>query len=90
MIRKTYRITSENGLHARPATVLVSTAVKFKSDTFIIHNGKRVDMKSIMGVMSLGIYCGDTITFEITGEDEAECMKKINEMMFTLKMGKEI
>lgn len=90
MIRKTYRIISENGLHARPATVLVNSAVKFKSDAFIIHNGKKVDLKSIMGVMSLGIYCGDTVTFEINGEDEGECMKKINEMMFTLKMGKEI
>lgn len=90
MIKRTYRITSENGLHARPATVLVNSIVKFESEAFLIHNRKRVDLKSIMGVMSLGVYCGDTITFEVDGQDEEGCMKTIHDTMFNLGMGKEI
>ena len=50
------------GLHARPATVAVNAASKFKGDVKVGFNGKTVNMKSIMGVMSLGIPTQSEIT----------------------------
>ena len=51
------------GLHARPATVAVNAASKFKSDVKITFNGKSVNMKSIMGVMSLGFLHNQKLQF---------------------------
>ena len=55
MEQKSYVITDETGIHARPATMLVQTASKFDSDIQLEYNGKKVNLKSIMGVMSLGV-----------------------------------
>jgi len=65
------------GLHARPATVAVNAASKFKSDVKVAFKGKSVTMKSIMGVMSLGIPTQSEITISCEGEDEEEAIKQI-------------
>ena len=65
------------GLHARPATVAVNAASKFKSDVKVGFNGKTVNMKSIMGVMSLGIPTQSEITISCSGEDEDDAIAKI-------------
>lgn len=65
------------GLHARPATVAVNAASKFKSDIKVNFNGKGVNMKSIMGVMSLGIPTQSNIVITIEGEDEEDAAKQI-------------
>ena len=59
------------GLHARPATILVNQASKFTSNIKLVYNDKEVNLKSIMGVMSLGAKKGDTVEVSIDGEDEA-------------------
>ena len=54
MEKKEFHIIAETGIHARPATLLVQAASKFGSDINLEYNGKSVNLKSIMGVMSLG------------------------------------
>ena len=55
MASKDFHIVAETGIHARPATLLVQTASKFASDITLEYKGKAVNLKSIMGVMSLGV-----------------------------------
>ena len=69
------------GLHARPATVAVNAASKFKSNVKVSFNGKSVNMKSIMGVMSLGIPTQSEITISCEGEDEEVAVKTIEEIL---------
>ena len=74
------------GLHARPATVAVNAASKFKSEVKVSYKGREVNMKSIMGVMSLGIPTQSEITIICNGEDEAEAVKAIEETLRTQKV----
>ncbi|MDX8361893.1 MULTISPECIES: phosphocarrier protein HPr [Bacillaceae] len=77
MANKTFSITSDTGIHARPATALVQAAGGFQSDINLEYNGKTVNLKSIMGVLSLGIPKGATITISAEGSDENEALTKI-------------
>lgn len=77
MSEKTFTVIDETGIHARPATLLVSTASKYKSDMQISFKGKSVNLKSIMGVMSLGVPKGGEITISATGEDEVEAVEGV-------------
>ena len=74
------------GLHARPATVAVNAASKFKSEVEVAYNGKTVNMKSIMGVMSLGIPTQSEITISCDGEDEEEAIKQIEDILKAQKV----
>ena len=76
---KTEKITlkNETGLHARPATILVNQASKFSSNINLIYNGKSVNLKSIMGVMSLGVPTKATVEIEAEGEDEKDVIDSI-------------
>jgi len=67
-------IINKLGLHARASTKLTQTASQFKSDIWIERNGRRVNAKSIMGVMMLAASKGSTVTLESTGADESEAM----------------
>lgn len=69
------------GLHARPATVAVNAASKYKSDVKLSFNGKTINMKSIMGVMSLGVPTQSEITITCEGEDEDTAIKSIEEIL---------
>ncbi|SFK24162.1 phosphocarrier protein [Halobacillus dabanensis] len=77
MAEQTMKITAADGVHARPATSLVQVAGKYQSDVNIEYNGKSVNMKSIMGVMSLGIPSGAEVTFKAEGSDEAEAVEAV-------------
>ncbi|AYV65808.1 phosphocarrier protein HPr [Niallia circulans] len=81
MSEKTFTVIDETGIHARPATLLVSTASKFKSDMQISFKGKSVNLKSIMGVMSLGVPKGGEITISATGEDEVEAVDGVEAVL---------
>lgn len=74
------------GLHARPATVAVNAASKFKSEVKVAYKGREVNMKSIMGVMSLGIPTQSEITITCTGEDEVLAAQTIEEILRTQKV----
>ena len=62
MASKDFHIVAETGIHARPATLLVQAASKFTSDINLEYKGKSVNLKSIMGVMSLGVGQGADVT----------------------------
>ncbi|MEG1291571.1 MAG: HPr family phosphocarrier protein, partial [Lachnospiraceae bacterium] len=68
----TYIITDSNGIHARPAGLLVKEAGKFESKITIAKEGKTVDAKRIMALMSLGVKMGHEVTLTIEGNDEEE------------------
>ena len=81
MEKKDFQIIAETGIHARPATLLVQTASKFNSDINLEYKGKSVNLKSIMGVMSLGVGQGAEVTITVDGQDEAEAMEGIVETL---------
>lgn len=81
MIEKNFTIISESGLHARPATALVGAASRFGSDIVLNYNEKTVNLKSIMGVMSLGIAKDAKVTIKVDGDDEERAMEKLEEVM---------
>lgn len=70
MISKQLEIINKLGLHARASTKLTQTASKFTSEIWIERNGRRVNAKSIMGVMMLAAGKGSIVTVEADGEDE--------------------
>ncbi len=71
MEQKTITITNKEGLHARPASVFVKEAGKYKSKILVSkHGGKEGNAKSILSVLSLGIDSGSTIDICTDGEDE--------------------
>lgn len=74
------------GLHARPATVAVNAASKFKSEIKLSYKGRTVNMKSIMGVMSLGIPTQSEITISAEGEDEEAAIATIEEVLTAQKV----
>ena len=78
---KVYTITEESGLHARPATILVNTVNKFASDVNVEYEGKTVNLKSVMGVLSLGVIRGAQLKVVATGSDEEELLSALTEAM---------
>lgn len=74
------------GLHARPATVAVNAASKCKCKVTVSFKGRTVDMKSIMGVMSLGIPTQSEITVTCDGEGEEEALNTIVETLRAQKV----
>lgn len=81
MIKKSVTIGLADGLEARPIAMLVQTATKFFSSVYLDVENKRVNAKSIMGVMSLGLLNGDSITIETNGEDEVGALEEIEKFL---------
>ena len=81
MEKKEFHIIAETGIHARPDTLLVQAASKFGSDINLEYNGKSVNLKSIMGVMSLGVGQGADVTISAEGDDEKEAIATVAETM---------
>lgn len=77
MIKKEYKIINETGIHARPATILVQVASRYESVIELEFKNKKINLKSIMGVMSLGISQGSTITITADGTDENDAIRNI-------------
>lgn len=65
-----YTIKDSEGIHARPAGILVKTAKEFASSVIIKKGDKDADCKKIFGIMSLCVKCGEEISLDINGEDE--------------------
>lgn len=79
MLKRKFKVTSQTGIHARPATDLVRKAEKYKSDVKVSANEQTIDMKSIMGLMSLGMYRGKEFTLIIDGEDKIKAMTELTD-----------
>ena len=81
MEKRDFHIIAETGIHARPATLLVQAASKFGSDVNLEYNGKSVNLKSIMGVMSLGVGKNADVTITAEGDDEKDALDAIADTM---------
>lgn len=81
MEKREFHIVAETGIHARPATLLVQVTSKFNSDINLEYNGKSVNLKSIMGVMSLGVGQGADVTITADGDDAKEAIEAIADTM---------
>ena len=86
MIKRSVTITNKLGLHARASAKLTQAASQFKSAVWIARNGRRVNAKSIMGVMMLAAGVGSTVELETEGEDEDAAMAAV-EKLFADKFG---
>ena len=78
MIRKPITIGISNGLEARPIAMLVQVASQYSSNIYLESEAKRVNAKSIMGMMSLGLAEGEQITIIANGPDEEEAVNAID------------
>ena len=85
MVSKDVVVNNGTGLHARPATLLVKKASSFKSDVSIEFNGKKANVKSLIGVLSLGVTKGANITVLASGDDEALAVEEIANLIATLE-----
>ena len=83
-------ITDPVGLYAIPASELVATAKEYQSDIYITYNGKKVNMKSVMGVLSLGIPKKAVVAIEFNGYDENDAYKKIKTQIEQKRIGKAV
>jgi phosphocarrier protein len=81
MLEKEFIIVNKLGLHARASALLVKTASHFKSEIRIGREGVEVNGKSIMGIMMLAAGKGTVIRVKIEGEDEAEAMTSLGELI---------
>ena len=80
-MEKNYKVIADTGIHARPATLLVQAAGKFESDINLEYNGRKVNLKSILGVMSLGIGQGAEITISAEGSDAEAAIEALTETL---------
>ena len=74
-------IINKLGLHARASSKLTQLASRFKSEVWLSRNGRRVNAKSIMGVMMLAAARGSHLILDIAGEDEIEAMEAITALI---------
>ena len=81
MIRKPITLGISNGLEARPIAMLVQVASQYVSNIYLESEERRVNAKSIMGMMSLGLDTGESVTVSVDGADEEEAMKSIEEYL---------
>ncbi len=74
---ETVEIINKLGLHARASAKLTKLASQFQSEVWVTRKNRRVNAKSIMGVMTLAANKGSTIDIETSGEDEIDAMKAL-------------
>ena len=81
MISKTIAIKIPSGLEARPVAVLVQVASQYESSIYIESENRRVNAKSIMGMMSLGLCEGESVTISADGTDEEKAIENIEKYL---------
>ena len=81
MIKKNITIQIPTGLEARPVAMLVQIASKYESSIYIECGSKKVNAKSIMGMMALGLDTGDEVTITAEGNDAEDAVKGIEEFL---------
>lgn len=86
MIKTTIKVSNKLGLHARASAKLTKLASSFASDIALTRNGRRVNAKSIMGVMMLAAGIGSEVDLEVDGVDEDKAVKALTEL-FNDKFG---
>lgn len=85
-MEKEFVIRNKIGLHAKPATHLVRTANSYDCDITITYENKEIDLKSIIGVLSLGVKSGALVVVKTSGDDEEEAMKDLSKVFASLNL----
>ena len=85
MVVKEVLVKNATGLHARPATLLVKKASSFKSDVQIEFNGKKANVKSLIGVLSLGVTKDALVKVIASGDDETLAVEEIVKLIDSLE-----
>jgi len=83
MVRKDVTITNNIGLHARPATFFIQKANTYKSSVWIEKDDRKVNAKSLLGVLSMGIAKGMTVTLIADGQDETTAVDGLVQLIQT-------
>jgi len=83
MLKKDVTITNNIGLHARPATFFIQKANSYKSSIWIEKEDRKVNAKSLLGVLSMGIAKGMTVTLVADGQDETSAINGLVELIET-------
>ncbi|MEW5701484.1 MAG: HPr family phosphocarrier protein [Candidatus Zixiibacteriota bacterium] len=86
MKEKQVTVTNPLGVHARPAAMIVQTATRFKSEVSLVKDGRTVNGKSMLGVMTLAAEMGSVITIRAEGPDEAKAVDAITRV-FEIRFG---
>ena len=81
MIKKPITVQLANGLEARPVALLVQVASQYESKIYVETENKKVNAKSIMGMMTLGLTSGEDIMVSASGEDEQEAIANIEKYL---------
>jgi len=81
MIKASITISNKLGLHARASAKLTKLAGSFQSDVFMTRNDRRVNAKSIMGVMMLAAGLGSVVEIEVTGADEQTALNALTALI---------
>jgi phosphotransferase system HPr (HPr) family protein len=77
----TLRVHSKVGLHARPAALFVQAARPFESDIVVAHREREANAKSILGILTLGVEQGETITVRAEGTDAAQALAALQTLV---------
>ena len=83
MFVKEVTVENQVGLHARPATFFIQKANEFKSSIWVEKDDRRVNAKSLLGVLSMGIMDGTSISLIADGVDEAEALDALTKLVST-------
>lgn len=85
MVTKEVKVKNPKGLHARPATLLVRKAASFKSDICIEYIGKKANIKSLIGILSLGVGPNSIVNVIVNGDDEKLALEEIINLIDSLE-----
>ena len=81
MVIKSVTINNQVGLHARPATFFIQKANEFRCSIWVEKEDRKVNAKSLLGVLSLGIVCGTTVNIIADGVDEQRAAEELAELV---------
>jgi Phosphotransferase System HPr (HPr) Family len=81
MLTQTYTVIHPSGFHARPTKVFVHAATQFPCKVSLIKGTKKINAKSSLGLLSLGLKQGDEVTLEVDGEREAEALQELGALL---------
>ncbi len=81
MVHKVLKIDNEEGLRSKPAAMFVQTASKYSAQIIIEKGNKKVNAKSIMGMLSLGVSQGESIHIVVNGDDEKEALTALTKLI---------
>lgn len=85
MASKTVVMTNPTGLHTRPGGVFVAKAKEFESDITVEHDGKSVNGKSLLKLLSIGIKCDSEVTIHAEGSDAEKAVEVLGELIATIR-----